>query len=181
MTLRSLSSPFPADPMEANLAYGQSGAVVKFIIDSYGTEAMAHLLEIFSEGAIYDEALQEALGVDTDGLDNVFRASLELSTLPGTEAVAPTEADASEQPVEEPEIAPEVEVEEVAEALAEEAPAASAATENLAPAADASAETTEPVVAEADNSGSGGLSLPCLAGFLPLLALGWVLVRKHSA
>jgi hypothetical protein len=53
----------------------------------------------------------------------------------------------------------------------------------LAPAADASAETTEPVVAEADNSGSGsgGLSLPCLAGFLPLLALGWVLVRKHSA
>jgi hypothetical protein len=178
MTLRSLSSPFPADPMQANLAYGQSGAVVKFIIDTYGTEAMAHLLEIFSEGAIYDEALQEALGVDTDGLDNAFRASLGLPILPGTEAGAPIQVGASEQPVEEPETAPveEVEVEEVAEA-----PAASAATENLAPAADASAETNEPVVAEADKSGSGGLSLPCLAGFLPLLALGWVLVRKHSA
>jgi len=182
MTLRSLSSPFPADPMQANLAYGQSGAVVKFIIDTYGTEAMAHLLEIFSEGAIYDEALQEALGVDTDGLDNAFRASLGLPILPGTEADAPMEAGASEQPVDEPKTVPEEEVAEaVTEALAEEAPAASAATENLAPAADASAETNEPVVAEADKSGSGGLSLPCLAGFLPLLALGWVLVRKHSA
>jgi len=52
MTLRTLSSPFPADPVQANLAYGQSGAVVKFIIDQYGSDAMAELLAIFADGAL---------------------------------------------------------------------------------------------------------------------------------
>ena len=79
MTLQTLSSSFPADSDAANLAYGESGAVVKFIIDTYGTEAMAHLLDIFSEGSLYDDALEEALGVDTKGLDNVWRSSLGLA------------------------------------------------------------------------------------------------------
>jgi hypothetical protein len=92
MTLRTLSSPFPADPMQANLAYGQSGAVVKFIVDEYGSGAMADLLDVFADGAIYDEALLQVLGVDTDGLDNAFRASLNLQPLPGTDTPA-------EQPV----------------------------------------------------------------------------------
>ena len=85
MTLRTLTSPFPADPLLANLAYGQSGATVKFIVDTYGSDAMAELLEIFSEGAIYDEALEQALGVDTDGLHNAHRVSLGLPPLPGFE------------------------------------------------------------------------------------------------
>ena len=174
MTLRSLSSPFPADPMEANLAYGQSGALVKFIIDTYGTESMAHLLDIFSEGAIYDEALQEALGLDTDGLDNAFRASLELPLLPGTElaeAGGSTEADVLQEPVQ-AEAASEAVVDAPA---AEEAPAAS---EEAASAEEPPAETAnqEP---EPESSGRG-LALPCLAGLLPLLAFGWVLTRKQG-
>ena len=54
MTFQTLSSSFPADSQAANLAYGQSGAVVHFILDTYGTEAMAKLLEIFAEGALYE-------------------------------------------------------------------------------------------------------------------------------
>lgn len=82
MTLQTLSSSFPADPDAANLAYGESGAVVKFIIDTYGGDAMKKLLDIFSEGELYDKALLAALGVDTHGLDNAWRASLGLPPLP---------------------------------------------------------------------------------------------------
>ena len=76
MTLQTLSSSFPADSELANQAYAQSGVVVEFIIDTYGKEAMARLLQIFSEGSTYDDALLAALGVDTYGLDNAWRASI---------------------------------------------------------------------------------------------------------
>lgn len=88
MTLQTLSSSFPADSSQASLAYAQSGAVVEFIIQHYGQDAMAHLLEIFSEGALYDTALEEALGVDTWGLDNAWRESL---GAPPLERPAPAE------------------------------------------------------------------------------------------
>lgn len=89
MTLRTLSSPFPSDPIMANLAYGQSGEVVRFIINHHGPEAMAELLDIFSEGALYDEALEQALKVDTDTLDNQWRVSVGLEPLAGVEVVPP--------------------------------------------------------------------------------------------
>jgi hypothetical protein len=76
MTLQTLSSSFPADSEQAGLAYAESGVVVEFIIKHYGQKAMAHLLEIFSQGALYDDALEQALGVDTWGLDNAWRESM---------------------------------------------------------------------------------------------------------
>ncbi|MEW5957273.1 MAG: peptidase MA family metallohydrolase [Chloroflexota bacterium] len=157
MTLRTLSSPFPADPMQANLAYGQSGAVVKFIIDTYGREAMARLLDVFSEGAIYDEALQEALGVDTDGLDNAFRASLGLPPLPGTEINTAVEAKPEEETAAESE---------------------SAATPAGNGDHSAGAKPQEP--AKTSQSGGPPLGLPCLAGLLPLLALSGVALRRPA-
>ncbi len=94
MTLQTLSSSFPADPDQASLAYAESGIIVEFIIQHYGQDAMAHLLEIFSEGALYDDALEEALGVDTWGLDNAWRAGIDASpleiTAPAQEPAAPT-------------------------------------------------------------------------------------------
>ena len=97
MTLQTLSSSFPADSEQAGLAYAQSGAVVEFIIQHYGEDAMAKLLEIFSEGALYDEALKEALGVDTWELDNAWRQSigaqpLEIPTTSTGETSPSTEA-----------------------------------------------------------------------------------------
>lgn len=169
MTLRTLSSPFPADPLEANLAYGQSGAVVKYIIDTYGADKMAQLLSIFAEGALDDEALETALGVNTDGLDNAFRASLGLPPLPGTAndapAAAATEetseaaAPAENAPPAQPEPTQEA---EVAQAPAEEAPAPP-------PAAPAEPQRRP-------------FGLPCLGGLLPLLGLGLILAnrKKHS-
>ncbi len=163
MTLRTLSSPFPSDPLLANQAYGQSGAVVMFIIDTYGAEAMARLMEIFAEGALYDEALQEALGVDTDGLDNAFRASLDLPPLPGTEsqAAAPQPEAAPAGESETTRLADEEEA--VAEAPAESA--AAPVVEDVPVPAPAPAEA-----AESSPSPLGGLA--CLAGLLPLVIFG---------
>lgn len=151
MTLRTLSSPFPADPLKANLAYGQSGEVVRFIINTYGTESMAHLLEIFSEGALYDEALQEALGTDTDGLDNAWRASAGLPPLPGTAGEAPPALADESPPTDQDPSAPVAEQETEAEVE----PVATEPVEIAAPAAEE----------------SPAAALPCLAGLIPLIFL----------
>jgi hypothetical protein len=181
MTLRTLTSPFPADPMQANLAYGQSGATVKFIVDTYGSEAMAELLKIFSEGALYDEALEQALGVDTDALDNAVRTSVGLGPLPGTEmavedvaevepAVKEESAQASEPAADAAEVegVPESAEPEVASEADSSGTEAVAAGESPAQAAPAAPETS-------------GL-LPCAAGLLFLFVaggavLGWRFVR----
>jgi hypothetical protein len=165
LTLRTLSSPFPADPDEAVLSYAQSGAVVKFIIDTYGSEAMAKLLNALGEGALYDEALVQALGVDTDGLDNAFRASLDLPPLPNTEASTAAETKPSQE-------TGAIESEETPEAVGEsqESEVTSANTEEAGSEetpAQSAAETTE-------KEKSSPLGLPCcMAGMLPLLLLGY--------
>jgi hypothetical protein len=166
MTLRTLSSPFPADPLQANLAYGQSGAVVKFIIDTYGPDKMAQLLSIFAEGSLDDEALEAALGVNTDGLDNAFRTSLGLPPLPGTANDAPAVAAADETtkdttsesaensaPAQQPEAGQEAE--------ADQPPAQSAPADPAPP---------EPQ--------SRPFGLPCLAGLLPLMIFGLVFAKR---
>lgn len=166
MTLQTLSSPFPSDPMLANLAYGQSGAVVKFIIDKYGSEAMGKLLSIFGEGALDDEALQQALGADTDGLDNAFRASLGLAPLSGSANDEAAPAADSEASV--PAAPSTAEAEKPAESVAV-VPTQTATT------GQDSASAPEPA------SGRGLLStcIPCLAGLLPFAALLWALTLKR--
>jgi hypothetical protein len=164
LTLRTLSSPFPADPDEAVLSYAQSGAVVNFIIDTYGPEAMAELLNAFAEGALYDEALVQALGVDTDGLDNAFRASLDLPPLPGTEASTAAETEPS------PETSTP-ETEEVAEGARE----TQESVESTGSAEDTtSAEApAQPAVETTEKETSSPLGLPCcMVGMLSLLVLG---------
>jgi hypothetical protein len=76
ISVRSISSSFSADSDLASLSYAESYSLVDFILDQYGEEKMSQLVDIFTEGAYYDDALQEALGVDTDGLENAWRAWL---------------------------------------------------------------------------------------------------------
>ena len=99
MTLQTLSSSFPADPELANQAYAQSGLVVEFIIQNYGKEAMAQLLSIFAQGSLYDDALREALGMDTWELDNAWRKHIGAPPLerPGTTGQTPESGQATAQ------------------------------------------------------------------------------------
>jgi hypothetical protein len=73
ITVRSLSSSFPADPELAHLSYAQSYSLVEFILEAHGREAMSRLLQAFAEGAYADDALQQVLGLDSDGLDAAWR------------------------------------------------------------------------------------------------------------
>ncbi|MBM4433176.1 MAG: peptidase MA domain-containing protein [Chloroflexi bacterium] len=73
ITVRSLASPFSANPMEAYLAYAQSYSIVKFLIDNYGQDKMFDLLSTFEQGSGYDEALEKVYGFDMDGLNVLWR------------------------------------------------------------------------------------------------------------
>ena len=79
ISVRSLSSPFSAIPEEAYISYGESNSIVTFLIENYGKDNMKKLLSIFQQGSDYDEALQQVYGFDQDGLDVLWRQSLNLT------------------------------------------------------------------------------------------------------
>ncbi len=73
ITLRSLSSSFPAGHGGASLSYAQSQSLVAYLIDTYGWEKMRELLGIFQEGSTYDDALLRTYGIDMGALDQEWR------------------------------------------------------------------------------------------------------------
>ncbi|HUE75370.1 MAG TPA: peptidase MA family metallohydrolase [Chloroflexota bacterium] len=76
ISVRSLGSVFPTDPEQASLSYAQSYSVVRHIIDRHGQAKITRLLDAFREGATYDEALQAAIGLDVDQLDDEWRVAV---------------------------------------------------------------------------------------------------------
>ena len=153
LTLRTLSSPFSSDPNEAILSYAESGAVVTFIIDHYGRQDMAKLLDTLAAGALYDEALQKSLGVNTDGLDNAYRESV---NLPPLSKVAAAPAQTAAKPVS---------TEKAASASTPNA----AESGGVAPPAQSAAEPQR---------GLFNFSC-CLTGLIPLFVLGWAFYVKR--
>lgn len=81
--LLSLSSGFSADTNAAHLSYIQSSAVVHFLIDEYGKENLALLLESIKTGRNFDSLLEETYGFNTNELDSLFRISMGYDPLPG--------------------------------------------------------------------------------------------------
>lgn len=80
MSVRSLSSPFSAIAEQAYISYGESNSIVTFLIQTYGKDKLAQLLDVFHQGSGYDEALNQVYGFDQDGLDTLWRQSLGLKT-----------------------------------------------------------------------------------------------------
>jgi hypothetical protein len=77
ISVRSLASPFSAYADESLLAYAESYRLVEYLIDNYGRDKMFELLNVFRKGSGYDEALENVYGFDMDGLNTLWRASLE--------------------------------------------------------------------------------------------------------
>ena len=71
-TLRSLSSPFSADPEEAYFSYAQSQSVVEFLIDKYGKDKLNGLLILMRDGYAMDDALNRIYGFDLSGLNEAW-------------------------------------------------------------------------------------------------------------
>jgi len=76
ISLRSLSSSFPADAAGAYLAYAESASVVQYLIDNHGWEKMRALLATFKDGATYDSALKSVYSFDMAGLEAAWKASI---------------------------------------------------------------------------------------------------------
>ena len=72
--LDSLDTTFPFSPAEATLAYAASWSAVEFIRQRYGDDGIEHLIAAFATGVSFDIALQDALGVSLEELDNHWRA-----------------------------------------------------------------------------------------------------------
>ncbi|HSJ58894.1 MAG TPA: peptidase MA family metallohydrolase [Anaerolineae bacterium] len=76
LSLRSISSSFSAHANRAGLAYAQSYSVVAFLIEQYGRERILDLLAAFHSGATYDGALAQVYDLDTDRLEDLWRAGI---------------------------------------------------------------------------------------------------------
>ncbi len=70
VSVRSLTSPFSANPELSYLAYAQSMSIVDFLIDNYGQEKMLELLYVLKVGSSYDEALNKVYGFDMGELSD---------------------------------------------------------------------------------------------------------------
>ncbi|MXX32055.1 MAG: hypothetical protein F4Z51_07475 [Chloroflexi bacterium] len=77
LSLRSMESPSNR-PGFVDIFYGQSAAVVLFLLTEYGTERMNDLFQAFKEGQSVNDALTSVYGLDREGLDNAWRASVGL-------------------------------------------------------------------------------------------------------
>jgi hypothetical protein len=75
-SVRSLTSEFPYDPADATLAYAESYSIVQFIINRWGNEGIAAVLDAYKLGVSHDEAFMTALGVDMTELDRLWKESL---------------------------------------------------------------------------------------------------------
>ncbi len=77
LSLRSMESPSNR-PGFVDIFYGQSAAVVLFLLDEYGQAKMNDLFLAFKEGKSVDDALMSVYELDREGLDNAWRASVGL-------------------------------------------------------------------------------------------------------
>jgi len=87
ISVRSLCSPFSAEPDKAYLSYAESYSLVEYLLHNYGQGEMLNLLALLKQGSTYDAALAGVYGFDIDGLDVRWR-----ETLVPTTAVITSEA-----------------------------------------------------------------------------------------
>ena len=79
------------DPRLTNLFYGQSWAMVEYLVQQYGEDSFADLFATIKEGNRFDTALEEVYGFDLAGFEDEFRQSFGLDS-DAEPTVAPTAA-----------------------------------------------------------------------------------------
>ena len=77
LSLRSMESPSNR-PGFVDIFYGQSAAIVTFLITEYGQERMNDLFQAFKQGMSVEDALTAVYDLGRDGIDNAWRASVGL-------------------------------------------------------------------------------------------------------
>ena len=77
LSLRSMESPSNR-PGFVDIFYGQSAAIVLYLLQEYGNERMNELFDTFKQGSSVEDALVKVYGLTRDELDNEWRASVGL-------------------------------------------------------------------------------------------------------
>lgn len=75
-SIRALNSSFPYDTADASLAYAESYSIIGFILETYGDAGLTRLIEAYRTGVSHDDAARQALGVDLDELNALWKESL---------------------------------------------------------------------------------------------------------
>ena len=73
---------YSGTPQEILFAYGQGESVVTFMVQEYGAEKMAELMQAITRTLDIDSALMEVYGVDQHGIDSAWRQEIGLELLP---------------------------------------------------------------------------------------------------
>lgn len=95
---------FGGTPDDIIIAYGQGRSVVGLMINRYGPEKMAELMQVIQQTLDIDAALTQVYGFDQYGLDTEWREAMGIETLPPPEELA---RQLQEPPTPTPEPAPE--------------------------------------------------------------------------
>lgn len=90
--LKKLEQRFPDDSDQAALAYGESYSAVKFMIEAYGSEKFAMLLNIYEKGALPDDGLLQVYNLNQDELENAWRMEIGARARDISTARVPTHA-----------------------------------------------------------------------------------------
>ncbi len=89
LALSSLAGAFSDEANRANLSYTEAYSVVNYLIQTYGRDKMTALLISLRNGNTIDQVLQSAYGFDTNGLEDVWRASIGAAPRVGTSNPTP--------------------------------------------------------------------------------------------
>ncbi|MEP7082695.1 MAG: peptidase MA family metallohydrolase [Chloroflexota bacterium] len=94
----AISDRFPIGDLGGNLSYSQGTAMIDYIVDTYGEEAIARLTAAYRDGASDEEALEAATGVGADELYAAFYAQygVDAPTPVEPEPIAPSNVDTPE-------------------------------------------------------------------------------------
>jgi hypothetical protein len=87
-SLRSISEQYQEVNGDPSLTYAEALSVVQFLVEDYGHEKIRNVLQALGEGHTYDSALESALGLDMDGLEDAWRKSIGADPLPRKTAEA---------------------------------------------------------------------------------------------
>jgi hypothetical protein len=75
-SLRSISYMYQSVDGDPTLTYAESYSVVAYLIQTQGNKKIQKMITRLGEGYTYDNALMDALGVDTDGLEAEWRKAI---------------------------------------------------------------------------------------------------------
>ena len=76
--LKSRDGNFPPDANEALMSYAFSFSIVDMMFKQFGKDKVQEVYRLFQKGTAADDAFKQAFGVNTDGLDNMYRKSVGL-------------------------------------------------------------------------------------------------------